>query len=80
MIVTGSSASSAITIHLDEHGQFYCCWCGFQHRGEHALDDWLQHHCTHREPLIKLNDPDTGQLLCGQCGMIFSVEEAKKKE
>lgn len=73
MTTTGTAAR---TIHIDEHGQFYCCWCGVNHRGEHALDDWMMHHCTHAEPLLRLTDPDTGQLLCGTCGQVFQVKEA----
>ena len=62
------------TLYFDTTGvQYWPCWCG-EHRGEYGLNEWLQHHCSHAAPLVKLQAPDTGDALCMECGKLFKVE------
>lgn len=68
------ASSTVSTEYFDRDGKrFWPCWCGV-HRGEYGLNEWLQHHCLHRSPLIMLGEPNTGQLICVGCGMVFQSE------
>ena len=67
------SSNSVSTDFFDKDGnQYWPCWCG-EHRGQYGIEDWLQHHCSHDAPLLGI-DKDINQLICVECGKVFSIE------
>ena len=69
-----TTGTTSYTIYADEQGEYHPCRCGLNHRGIYATEDWMMHNCFHDQPLLKLDNPDTGQLMCVLCGQIFNSE------
>lgn len=58
------------------------CRCGVTHTGERAVEEYAQHNCLHEGPLLCSHFPEQEgphgehclQLICGDCGKVFSVQ------
>ncbi len=63
-----TTGTNSPTQFIDNQGVYYPCWCGEDHRGDYAIEDWMMHHCTHSDPLVEL---ERHYLVCGECGQVF---------
>ena len=57
----------------------YACRCGKVHRGLYAPNEFMHHNCFHSDMLVwpfnlPVEDKQTVQVLCGQCGMSWGGE------
>jgi len=66
--LTGS-ANTALTI--VDGVEVWPCRCGETHGGQYGWEDWLQHQCFHRTPLLVLS---ARHALCDDCGQTFRLD------
>lgn len=73
VIYTGSN-SQTVVLEGDITGSIatlFPCSCGEIHHGEYAHELFIEHTCTHDDPLFNSGD---GQWMCVECGKVFYLE------
>lgn len=63
------ASATTHTIYFDNLGQYYPCSRGHLHRGQYALNDWMQCECDHDELLVMSEN----QGICMQCGKVSAL-------
>lgn len=72
MLLDVGSNNRNVTVDLWTGEEVFLCRCGEVHRGSYGRYDRNMHECFHPGPLLL--HPDALHVLCGECGMIWSLE------
>ncbi len=75
MVTETKTGTSNYPIHIEDGEQVYPCRCGKTHRGDYAIYVYGHHNCDHPSPMLHLGH---GQVVCGECGNVWFVEDLSK--